>query len=332
MKDPSWGGRVRLLLPLLFLVALLFITGCARPREEVREPALPPGFKEAQVPDVELKAYLYFRQREPIVAPLERLFPEYTPPPGYPTEAGLSRVALWVGPVATSFAAMVEMTDDSVAGFIYDELAKEESREFWHARQGRRIFLGREKGEWAQAVKGAIAENRFKPFQESLPKAWDLIQLLPVTPPGEPLAVGFGRLDKEFLNSLEARFGGEMGGFRRALGMARLEDVALALYSERLLRFPEEAVELQDYLRGQGVGAIMVTRSSYPGFLVSFIFNNLASRAGLEKMKVGGEDVFYTSMDEDMYLLVKCRGNVFFITLSEGRERAKALMRAALAR
>ena len=127
----------------------------------------------------------------------------------------------------------------------------------------------------------------------------------------------------------------ELRVFRSFVRSARLRHLVFGLYSTEPLTDFEELG--RDTLLGNPhQGAVVATRSSYPGFLVSFIFGSTASRARFEKVTFsnseGKEKVFYTSPNEDFHAMIKNRGDLFTVALSVERERTEELMLRALGR
>lgn len=314
------------LLVAVTLVAVLVSVGACSSAPKGGNPALPAGFRDTPLPDVAIKGYLYFRQEQPVVIPLKTLVEGYTAPPGYPTEVGVSRWMVWVGPSPKDLGISLEVTDARALELVVQALAKQEM-EFEHLQQGSNLLLLRGEGDWAQALKSAVADGRTVKLEERYGDSWELVTLLPEKPEGVPVAAGFGKLDEEFLNNLESEYSGPGGDVKRYASATRVNSTAFALYAHQPISRVEEFD--QGFLKRQGLGVVLAARSGYPGFLINMLFGSAASRAGLTKRSVSEEDVYYAETQE-MHLMVKNRGSVFFLALSPDEERAEALITSAL--
>ncbi|MDP3065045.1 MAG: hypothetical protein Q8O40_17850, partial [Chloroflexota bacterium] len=151
--------------------------------------------------------------------------------------------------------------------------------------------------------------------------------LLPERVEGTPIAAGFGTLDEEFLNNLESEYSGPGGDVKRYASATRVSNAAFALYAQQPISRVEEFD--QGFLKRQGLGVVLAARSGYPGFLINMLFGSAASRAGLTKRSVGDGDVYYAETQE-MHLMVKNKGSVFFLALSPDEARSEALITSAL--
>jgi len=195
-------------------------------------------------------------------------------------------------------------------------------------REDRVLNLVRGTGGWADAMTAALRSGDSSPFKDAYPEMWELMCLLPESPPGEPVAAGFVRVDGGILDPLVARAGLELEGVAQALGAIHVTDIAFAGYSDVGLALPEEVTP--DYFKKAGVSAVFVVRSGYPGFLLSFFLGTFADRVGLEKASLAnGQEVLSREL-EDVHLVAKSLGNTLFLTLAPTREKAEALMSSVL--
>jgi len=308
------------------LGATLALTAACSVAPKVGNPVLPAGFRETPLPDVDIKGYLYFRQEQPVVIPLKALVENYTPLPGYPTEVVVSRLRVWVGPGPKDVGMSLEVADARALDLAAQVLEKQETK-FEHIQQGNVLLLYKGEADWSQALKSALAEGRTVRLEERYGDAWEMATLLPERVEGTPIAAGFGSLDDEFMGNLEAEYPGPGGDVKRYAGATRVKNAAFALYA----RNPVQRVEQfsQDLVKRQGWGVVLAARSGYPGFLINMMFGRAASGAGLTKRTVGERDVYYAETQE-MHLMVKNVGSVFFVALSPDEPRAQALIASAL--
>ena len=320
-------------LSLLSLLFALAAAGCSASIEE-RDPALPEGFEGAFLPDVDIRGYLYLSQREPLLATSDKLVDGFVPGPDFPKKVKLSKMVIWASASPRVYGMLYEFSDTHVARSLAEEL-ESSTMEFRHRRQGNKVYLFRGSGDWIEALKASIAEGRFVTGEAAYPDTWVLYNLLPEASPGEPLAAGFGILDSEFMDRLARDVVAELRVFQSFVRSARLRHLVFGLYSTQPLTDFQELG--RDTLLGNPhQGAVVATRSSYPGFLVSFIFGSTASRARFEKVTFsdsqGKEKVFYTSPNENFHAMIKNRGDLFTVALSVERKRTEELMLRALGR
>ena len=311
----------------LSATAILVLAGC-NPTLVETDPKLPSGFLDTQVPDVELNAYLYASQEQPTIIPLELLLAEVSVPSGTPTEVGMQRMAAWMGPDLKSFGASLRFQDVQDATFVEEQMAERAREAVQSWRDGADLQLARGSGPWVEGLRSALSNGSTVTFQEAYPEVWELMRLLPASPPGEVVAAGFLLPTSTVIDSLASRAGLNLGRFAPALGTVNVKSVAFAAYSNQRIAFPTEVTP--EYLQEYQIGAIYVARSSYPGLILSFFLDRFAGRVDLEKTQVIGESVLYREY-EDVYLMVKVLGNTIFFTLAPSRDYAEELMAAVLA-
>ena len=320
----------------LGLLALLLggITiGCG-PRIEERDPALPEGFKTILLPDVELKGYLYVGRAEPMIASADTLIADFTPGRGFPREVEVNRLEVWVSEIPQVYGMVYELTEGRLARLLAEELETSDTG-YRHRLQDNRLYLFKGKGDWIEALRASIFEGRFVAMEDAYPDAWVLFNLLPEAPPGDPLAAGFGVLDNEFVDRLAKGVAWEIRTFQGFVKSAKLKNLVFGLYSTGSPTHLD-GVGRDSLFESSNQGAVLATRSSYPGFLVSFIFGSAASRGGFQKVTFtslrGKEKAFYISPDDELHALIKNRGNLFTIALSAEREKAEELISRAIGR
>ena len=315
----------------LFILAVVasFSLGCSTVIEK-GNPALPAGFETSPLPDVALNGYLYLDGSRFLGIKLKDLFPDYTPPFELSGSIGVNSLVVWVGPNAEAVGIGVKFANAELSSFVEEELEKA-----WpqvrHFHRQNTIYMVKGRGEWAEALYSSLKEEYFVNMAEAYPKPWELMNGLPEEPPGLPMVAGFGVSDSQLLERLERDVAANTGLLRNLLEAARLKNLAFALYSEE----PLEGVPAlnSSFLSETGLGGVMVTRSSYPGFLVSLLFGRIASRSGLTEVSLAGpegaEELFYLSPTESTHFMVKSRGNVFTIALASQKETAEELIKSA---
>ncbi|MFQ5873890.1 MAG: hypothetical protein ACE5JL_08825, partial [Dehalococcoidia bacterium] len=176
----------------------------------------------------------------------------------------------------------------------------------------------------------AIEGGRFLSFTEAYPEAWGLMRRLPPSPPQPPLAVSFVNVEEALVDSVTRKAGQETQIIGQALDAARVSTVALGFYGEQDFTWPDADVR-PAFLRQQGVSAVAVTRSSYPGFILNLFFGSFASRAGMEEVRLeSGEEVLARRLDDELHVLVKNKGSFLVGAASSDREQAEGLLQSLL--
>jgi hypothetical protein len=308
---------------LALAVSLLSAVACS-PKLVQTDPKLPPGFLDAQVLTGDLNAYLYLSQGSPITFPLEifgdvaqsrensQLAERLT------NEAEIRSLAIWMGPDLSSFGGDVIFTEEAAAEMA-ELLLAAKSDDVTSSHRGGAMSL----------VRGTAIAPPYThlPFSEAYPKAWELMRLLPESPPVEPVAAGFLSSNSTVIDPLASRAGLNLGRLAPALGSVNIGDVAFVVYFGQPIAVPEKVTP--DYLLEHQMGAIFVTKSSYPGFLLSFFLNNFSGRVDLEKIEVMEESVLYRQF-EDVHLMVKPIGNTIFFSLAPTRDFTEQLISSVL--
>lgn len=317
----------------MMVSGILLLAGCS-PSLVKGTPKLPPGFLEAPVPEGDLSAYLFLAQESPITIPLARFGdpalaagnPRFPLGEEIPETVGINWLALAVGPDLDSFGGVIEFNRDLLAEMAEDVMSGRPEVSAW--RQGNVLGLVRGTGGWADAMKVALRSGDVSRFQDAYPDSWELLRLLPESPPMDPVAAGFTNVDSMLLDSLASKAGLGLSGLGQALGSINITDIAYAAYTNEPLNLPEEFG--RDYLKESGVGAVFVAQSSYPGFLLGFFLNTFADRIGLETgTEVSGQDVL-SREEGGMHLLVKSVGSTIFLVLASTSQDAELLMASVL--
>ena len=321
----------RRILLLAFAVSVMGALACS-PKLVQTDPKLPPGFLDTPVLTGDLNAYLYLSQGSPVALPLE-LFGDIENIQGNPLlperlsgETEIHSLAFWMGPDLDSFGGDVVFSEET-ATEIAELLLATKSDDVTSWRRGARVSLIRGTGPWATEMERMHLSGETLPFGEAYPKAWELLRLLPESPPAEPVAAGFLNPTSTVIDPLASRAGLSLGRLAPALGSVNIDDVAFVAYSNRPIAVPEKVTP--DYLLEHQIGAILVARSSYPGFLLSFFLNNFSGRVDLNKIEVMGESVLYREF-ADVHLMVKPIGNTIFFSLAPTRDFAESLMASVL--
>ena len=321
----------RRILLLALAVSVMGALACS-PKLVQTDPKLPPGFLDTPVLTGDLNAYLYLSQGSPVALPLEP-FGDIENIQGNPLlperlsgETDIRSLAFWMGPDLDSFGGDVVFSEEIAAEIAELLLAtKSDDVTSWH--RGSRVSLVRGTGPWATEMERMHRTGETLPFGEAYPKAWELMRLLPESPPAEPVAAGFLKPTSTVIDPLASRAGLSLGRLAPALGSVNIDDVAFVAYSNRPIAVPEKVTP--DYFHEHQIGAILVARSSYPGFLLSFFLNNFSGRVDLDKIEVMGESVLYREF-ADVHLMIKPIGSTIFFSLAPTRDFTESLIASVL--
>ena len=318
---------------LAFAVGIMSIgVACATGIPADRNPALPVGFKEAPLPDVPINGYLYLSVEKPLTASIADLIPDFEPPPGVSGEVEVNSLVVWVSPNPRSFGMVFDLGNEEQARVVEMALSARKDLEFRYFRRGALLYTIHGSDEWTRALEDAIDKDSYVSLETAYPDVNLLFNLLPEEPGLIPVASGFGRLDEVFLTNLEGLTGTGLSSLKSFISGAKAENVVVAMYAKEPLSRLKELNE--QFFQDMGLGAVLATHSSYPGFLVSLVFKNVASGVGLQNISLdgssGGEQAYYFSPGRDVQAIVKNNGSNFYIALSLQREEAEQLMLAAL--
>ncbi len=312
---------------LLLLLALftLTATACGGP-EAQGNPSLPAGFEQDPLPDVNLNGYVYLKPPAPIALPLSRLLRGKAVPPQWPQEVKVTRWTVYVGPQPDLFGMMFEVESRLDAARITSLLEQDTESQFRYTVKDNKVFLTHGEGEWVESLEASIREDRYTTLKARYPKVWDVVQLLPESPPNPPLAAGFGILDEGFISAMDQQYGNLTQDVGKFVQSARLDKAAFALYAEHT---PTRLGDFdQSFLEDMGLTSLVTTKAGFPGFLVGFFFRSAISQAGFQQVDLGGTNAYYTLVGDRFHVVLRNAGNTFFVALSPERERAEALLRS----
>ncbi|MBI4197714.1 MAG: hypothetical protein HY533_01220, partial [Chloroflexi bacterium] len=233
---------------------------------------------------------------------------------------------LTVGSNLDEFGGEVKFSRDILAE-IAEDVAKERAG-LSVFRDGSLLNLVIGTSGWADALKRALELGEGSAFSEAYPEAWELLRMLPQSPPAPPVAAGFARVEGGVLEEASGRLKLNLSGVTQALGSLNVSQVTFVAYAEEDLSIKESIGP--DFFREHGASVAVAMRSGYPGYLLGFFLDSFASQAGLEKGNtVAGVEVLTRDLG-DAYLVAEPIGSVLFLSVAPDRARAEALMGAIL--
>lgn len=316
----------------LLAVAVLLLAGCSAP-PPARDPALPPGFLEAPLPDVPVSSYLYVAPEVPFLLPAPRLLwpgEHVSLPIDVPSELPVRRAQLFVGPTPQELVAVLDLGVEASAAAVSQRIHDrgEPGVDAWH--QGPLLVVLRGQGPWTQDASDALRQGRTVDLRQAYPEQWELMRRLPDEPAGSPVAAGFLAVEAELVRAVGRHTEDALTALGDALQFMEMDAAAVALYARRPITYPKEGPLGVDFVEDYDLSAAMVTRASLPGFVVGLAFDAVAGQAGLEKVSLGDHEVHYLSLEGRLFLVVKDRANMLLFVAAPRQEDAIATMRNAL--
>ncbi|MCI0821888.1 MAG: hypothetical protein J4N64_00605 [Chloroflexi bacterium] len=323
-------GLLRAWATSLALLFTLAATGCATTNLSGNA-LLPDGIEDAKVPRVESRGYLYFNPGVPVVV-TGSLFNVSLPAEGLFDESGnsisLDHATLILGATTENVGASLNFVSaqDSQAALELVSDALDSGTVRGH-RLDEQLFLATGDQQWREAVTGAYNSGDLVSVKEGFPTTWALLNHLPASPPSKPVMAGVLHLDANLLQSLMASVDVEAEGIGNAFGLVRVESMAFAVYTDDPLRMSTELN--YERLVESGSGILLVSQSSYPGPIVSFMLGVMSERTDLELIELGTTNARYRRV-EGLHLIIKNRGSLLFAAIATTRQDAEELMLSAL--
>jgi len=319
MHLPSTYRTLGAVLLLLGLVA----TACQQ--RPVPPALLPPGMGTAPVPPEEVNAYLYLNPGQPT------RFPKGVA--DLPVDVEVASASFWLGHTeAGEFqGSVLDFASADTARLVYDNLPVKANQ--WKHLSGVRLTLVTGTPEATQGLRQSIAAGQWQQLSSRYPKVWnDLNLVLPADPPAPPRVAGFFQF-KGWLDWAAEHTGNpDLKQASSLVSTAGLTAGVFATYSPSELVPPQEA-DL-DLLKESPLSGLVVLRSSYPGFIFSFLLNNVASRlAPLKPTTLDGETALQLDVPGmDISALLKGRGNYLYLAAAGEEAAAQALLLSALSK
>ena len=182
-------------------------------------------------------------------------------------------------------------------------------------------------------LRQSIEAGKWQELRVRYPDMWaQLNRALPSAPPAPPRAAGFF-LFKDWLDWAAEKTGNsDLKQASPVVSSAGLKGGVLAAYSKTAV-VPPQKPEVA-FLKQASVSGLVVLQSSYPGFIFSFLMNNVASRsAQLKEIELDGDKALrLDAPDLEMTALLKSRGNLLYLAAAGDEGAAKDLLRSALSK
>lgn len=315
---------------LVILLALLGLTavGCSSSRV-AGNALLPEGIETARIPNVEIAGYLYVNADSPISLPISG----FDAGSGNGSEAvltqlDLNRATVIIGPSIDSFGGTFDFqteqqAEEALRVFQIDP----EDEESWGEVSSNRLSMVHGVEPWVQSVRNAFGSDSLILLTEHESLRWDILTNLPENPPSRPIAAGIMSLDEGFPSLLTERIDFDLVGMDTAFGLVRVDTIGFGLYADSPIEVPDRFG--LDFLDDAGYGVLLVSRSSYSGFVVAFMLGVVAGQTGMETIDIGNTNARYRSV-EGIHLILKNKGNLVFAALAANRQSAENLILSAV--
>ena len=315
---------------LVVLLALLGLTavGCSSSRV-VGNASLPEGIETAQIPNVEIAGYLYVNADSSISLPINGVvIGSDGRSEAVLTRLDLDKASIVIGSSVDSFGGTFDFqthrqAEEALRAFQVNP----EDEESWAEVSSNRLSMAHGADSWAQSIRNAFELDSLILLAEHESLRWDILTNLPENPPSRPIAAGIIRLDEGFPVALTDRIDFDLGRMDTAFGLVRVDTVGFGLYVDSPIEVSDRFG--LDFLDDAGYGVLMVSRSSYSGFVVAFMLGVVAGQIGMETIDIGNTNARYSTF-EGIHLILKNKGNLVFAALAADRQIAEALILSAV--
>ena len=315
---------------LVILLALLTLTavGCSS-SDVVGNALLPVGIETAQIPNVEIAGYLYVNAELPISLPINGLETESNDASeAVLTQLDLNTATIVIGPSIDSFGGTFDFqTEQQAEESLRVFQINPEDEESWGEVVSNRLSMANGTESWTQSVRNAFGSDSLILLTEHESLRWDILTNLPDNPPSRPVAVGILSLDEGFPKLLTERIDFDLVGMDTAFGLVRVDTVGFGIYADAPIEVPDRFG--LEFLENAGYGVLLVSRSSYSGFVVAFMLGVVAGQTGMETISIGNTNARYQAV-EGIHLILKNKGNLVFAAIAADRQSAESLILSAV--
>ena len=315
---------------LFFFLSLVFI-GCSA----VLSPGngqLPEGAETAKVPEVDSGGFIYFNSVRPLTLSDEffrRGDGLLSSQSDDDMRLSLDASTLVLGEKPGEFSGVlsfVSQQDADAAWMLYQEHADDGN--IWGMIMSPDIAIAAGDETWIEANKKAFDSGDLITLKDLDIQSWNLVTNLPESPPTAPVAIGTIVLGPNIIESAGEQAGLVMDGIDEAFGLVRVERIGFALYTDSTLELSSRID--RRYIDDSDSSLLLVSHSTYPGPLVSFLLSIIAGRTGMELIEIGNTNARYREID-GLHLVIKNRGSFLYAALSTTRAEAVELILSAVA-
>lgn len=298
-RDP----RLVVWVPLLVSVWILgFTVGCST-KVSSSPPALPPGFDEYGLPNVNLNGYVYFDAGKSVTLPPLSLRTSEDQQFG---NASVEKLAIVLGNNIQQYFVNVHYVT-----------AQGE-------RLSRPIQGPSSDGIWQDALKEYRESRDSIGLSDLYPDVWRSMGLLPSNPSLEPVAAGFLREAPRLVDSLLELWGIVIPGLGGTLDLLRVDALVFAGYANGLEVVPMSLND--DPLVNVEIGIIIVGPSSYPAVVVDGLLANFSGLLGLREVSLGSGSVQYRNLGDDVHMMVRSVDSQLIVCIASTRQIVRQLI------
>lgn len=307
------------------VVATLAFVSCGG-GSEPGNPALPSGFTAESLPKANIAAYVYFASDSTLEIPGTYFANSSSEAVSEPI--AVDTVSVWTGATVGNFGSSLSLGNGSDASTVERLLALNNEGSVWSRIIGSDLYIARGNGFWRDSIEKSVQNHTFRTLEETNEEAWNLMKGLPENPPLPPIAAGFLDITTLDIEGMARKGGVNLAGVTPALGALRIKQVAFGVYGPPINAIPKK-IDLS-YFKDSDLGAVFVTKSGYPGFLLGFLFSNFAGDADLSGIDIGDGIKAYARELDGLQLLVANSGSSVVFALASQRETAEGLLLSAL--
>lgn len=316
---------------LLAALVLLMVAAACTSTLTAGDGLLPTGMDQARVPQAELGGFVYLSASPGVAVSTSRFVSSQGVaelPADVPAQVDIVGAILVSGTSSEEIGGTLTFAtpeDAQTAWQVFE--ARKMGEENWGLLVSPRMHAVRGKGPWATSVRSALESGSLVPLSTHDPDAWALVTNLPEKPPSAPIAAGVVSLDDRLIEDFGAEAGFPLSDIADALGLAGVEAIAFALYSD----LPSEAIESvdRDFLAQSGSAAMFVSHSSYHGAILSLVMRAGSGLSGLEEVELGDKTVRYRKIG-DLHLVAKTEGSFIYAAVAAARDDAEKLILSAI--
>jgi len=307
----------------LLVTALLASAGCEAAEEQSSPSPATTPLSSTQVPNVPLDLYLYGKQDRPTVIPANMI--------NASRDVSIVSLDAWGASVEEDFALglRVTFTSTSDSSEVYDEIKLDE--EGWKKLSGNTIYLVHGSGPAARALKTAISNNDFKPYDDT--EALQAVATLPEGDSTKQAAVAIAKPGKNLINYLTRDVDPEaIKTINLILKLVRLKIVAAGLYSPQQIDIAQVAEDMESNgeINKLDLGLVIFIKSGLLGFIVEPAVKKFLTEQDFTETSIGELTVYQGYWDagegQKVPVFVRIKGNRIFAAVSGQESYAKTLI------
>jgi len=274
------------------------------------------------VPDVDLDTYLYAQQDAATTIPANLITAT--------RDIDVESMALWgiADGDELSMGIAITLADEADAAEVYALIVAQ--KDSWKLLSGNVIYIVQGGGSGAQALKTAISNNRFKPYDDQ--EALKAVSVLPASGTTKLATTAIAKPSEGLISLLTRELNAEsLTMINTALKLVNLKVVAAGLYSPRHIDIAKVVTAFeQNNIARLDVGVLALVKSGLPGLVVEPIVKRFLTDNGFTEKDMGGITVYQQSIDngsgETTELLIRVEGNQLFAAVSGQASYAETLL------